>query len=37
LDDSSPVLVDGTVFCGSLDHRVYALDARRGAQENPPP
>ena len=37
VDDSSPVLVDDTVFCGSLDHRVYALDGRRGAQENPPP
>lgn len=29
---SSPTVVDGTVFIGSGDHHVYALDAATGAQ-----
>lgn len=28
--DSSPVVADGTVYIGSNDHRMYALDARTG-------
>src|SRR5690242_10275978 len=28
---SSPAVVDGTVFVGSSDHSVYALDAATGA------
>ncbi len=34
VDDSSPVIVGHTVSVGSLDHRVYALDALRGAEED---
>ncbi len=36
VEDSSPTLVGDTVCFGSLDDRVYALDALRGAQEDLP-
>jgi outer membrane protein assembly factor BamB len=29
---SSPVVVDGVIYFGSLDHHLYALDAESGAQ-----
>jgi hypothetical protein len=35
VDDSSPVLAGHTV-CFEPDHRVYALDALRGAEGNVP-
>src|SRR5207302_9059260 len=30
---SSPVVADGTVYVGSSDHNVYAIDAETGAQK----
>ncbi|WP_425604810.1 PQQ-binding-like beta-propeller repeat protein [Halobellus marinus] len=31
--DSSPVVVDGTVYVGSMDNHVYALDAASGTEQ----